>query len=303
MLGDDPLAVLRLGDVRRDGRGAELLCRRLDPLGPARDEGQLEAFVPQHSRDREPDARRAAGDECSPGHWAYSKRRGDRSGRTDEPHRRRRVRGEVLGRAARGSAQGLRPGGGGGSARRPRSGGRRGRLPARCRAGARLHGRLLSPARRRPRPLRPHRGDERAQRRLRDGRHAAARALDRGLSRGAADRSPCCGLRRSGRAGARGRRDPRRRSHDPRCRAKVRPRRRRHCPSGRRVGQERGSAGGRRLPHEAARDGSRTRREGRPRRGGALDDDAERRRGGGAAAVHAPRGDRRDRLRALRTRA
>ena len=66
VLGDDPRAVLRLGDVRGDGRGAELGRRRLDLLGPARDERQLEALVAQHPRDREPDARRAAGDECSP---------------------------------------------------------------------------------------------------------------------------------------------------------------------------------------------------------------------------------------------
>src|SRR4029077_14981137 len=84
---------------------------RLDLLGPPRDERQLEALVAKHPRDCETDARRAAGDECSPGHWAYSKRRG--SGGTDETHCRRRLRGEVLGSAARGAAEGLRPGGGG----------------------------------------------------------------------------------------------------------------------------------------------------------------------------------------------
>ena len=56
---------------------------------------------------------------------------------------------------------------------------RRRRLQARRRARARLHARLLPAARRRPGALRPDRGDERAQRRLRDGRLAAARALDR----------------------------------------------------------------------------------------------------------------------------
>ena len=101
----------------------------------------------------------------------------------DEPHRRRRLRGEVLRGSARGAAEGLRPGGGRGPPRRPRPGGRRCRLPPRRRARARLHGRLLPAARRRPGPLRPDRCDERAQRRLRHGRHAAPRALDRGLSR------------------------------------------------------------------------------------------------------------------------
>ena len=74
MLGDDPLALLRLGDVGRNRRGAELGGRRLDALGPTRDERQLEAFVPQHPGDGEPDARRAAGDECRFWHCAYSKR-------------------------------------------------------------------------------------------------------------------------------------------------------------------------------------------------------------------------------------
>ena len=264
MLGDDALALLRLGDVGRDRRGAELGGRRLDALGPARDERQLEAFVPQHPGDGEPDARRAAGDECGFWHCAYSKRRG--SNGPHEPHRRRRLRGEVLGVAARGAAEGLRPRGGGGPPRRPRSGGRRGGLPARRRARARLHGRLLPAARRRPGALRTDRGDERAQRRLRHGRHAAARALGRGLPGGARDGARRGGLRGRGRAGARGRRDPRRRAHDPRHRAEVRARGRRHRPSRRRLDQERRPPGRRGLPDEAARHGARARAEGRPRR-------------------------------------
>ena len=46
---------------------------------------------------------------------------------------------------------------------------------------------FFPPARRRPRRLRRDRRDERAERRLRDGRHAAPRALDRGVPGGAAD--------------------------------------------------------------------------------------------------------------------
>ena len=51
-----------------------------------------------------------------------------------------------------------------------------------------LHARLLPADRRRPGRLRVDRGDERAERRLRDGRDAAARALDRRVPRGAPDR-------------------------------------------------------------------------------------------------------------------
>ena len=64
---------------------------------------------------------------------------------------------------------------------------RRGGLQARRRARDRLHGRLLPAARRRSGDLRPHRRDERVERRLRDGRHAAPRALDRRVPGGAAD--------------------------------------------------------------------------------------------------------------------
>ena len=47
---------------------------------------------------------------------------------------------------------------------------------------------FFPPRRRRPSGVRRDRRDERAQRRLRDGRYAAARALGRGVPRGAADR-------------------------------------------------------------------------------------------------------------------
>ena len=56
---------------------------------------------------------------------------------------------------------------------------------------------------------------------------------------GARDGARRRGVRGSGRAGARGRRDPRRRAHDPRHRAEVRARGRRHRPSRRRLDQER----------------------------------------------------------------
>ena len=84
------------------------------------------------------------------------------------------------------------------------------------------------------------------------GGYAAARALDRRLSRGA--RRPKTvdgGLRGRRPSGARGRRDPRRRPHDPGRRAEVRPGRRRHRPPGRHLA-EGGRSGGRRCSDEAA---------------------------------------------------
>ncbi len=195
-------------------------------------------------------------------------------GRVDEPHlprAERRLRREVPGGAARGAAARLRAGRGREPARRARALRRRRRLQARRRARARLHARLLPAARRRPGALRPDRGDERAQRRLRDGRLAAARALDRRLPGEPAERDARRDLRRRRRAGARGRRDPRRRPHAPRRRAEVRARGRRHRAPGRLLGEERRPAGRRALPDEAARHGDAPAR--RPRgtaaRGGA----------------------------------
>ena len=108
----------------------------------------------------------------------------------DEPREGRRVRGEVLGRAARGAARRHRPRGRRGPARRARPRRRRGRVPPRRADGARLHRRLLPARRRRSAHVRTDRRDERAQRRLRDGRQAAARALGDRVPRGAA-RSRC----------------------------------------------------------------------------------------------------------------
>ena len=108
------------------------------------------------------------------------------------------------------AARRVRPGRLGGSPRRPRPGRRRGRLPPRRRARDRLHGRLLPTRRRRPAGLRRDRRDERAQRRLRDGRRAAARALDHGVPGGASDRDARRDPRGSGRGGPGGRSDPRR---------------------------------------------------------------------------------------------
>ena len=80
-----------------------------------------------------------------------------------------------------------------------------------------------------PRTFGRDRGDERAQRRLRDGRPAAARALRDGVPGGAAGLGAGRRARRSGRGDAGGGRDPGRRAHDPRRRAEVRARRRRHA--------------------------------------------------------------------------
>ena len=107
--------------------------------------------------------------------------------------------------------------------------------------------------------------------------------------------------------GSGGRRDPRRRPHDPGRRAEVRARRRRHRPSGRGLAQVDRAPGRRALPDEAARHRARPRRrEAGPRRSGrGRSDDVHAEPGGGrpAAAVRAERGDRRDGLRAARARA
>ena len=207
------------------------------------------------------------------------------------------LRREVPGGAAREAARRLRPRRLGRAARRPRSRRRRGRVPARRRPRARLHRRLLPARRRRPAGLRRDRGDERAQRRLRDGRGAAARALDHGLPRGAADRDAGRDPRRRGRGRPRGRGDPRRRPHDPRRRAEVRPRRRRHRPPGRNLAEERRPAGRRALPDEAARHGARAPGAARGTRPGGC---ARRGRGGDAHAQ--PRRRRRAAARSRRTR-
>ena len=165
----------------------------------------------------------------------------------------RRLRGEVLGGEAGRAAARLRSGRGGEPARRSCACGRRRRVQARRRAGDHLHARLLPAGRRRPRRLRSDRCDERAQRRLRDGRHAAARALDRRVPRGASDRDARRDLRRGRRAGARGRRTARGRAHDPRRRAEVRARGRRHGAPRRNLAEERRATGRLALPDEAAR--------------------------------------------------
>ena len=161
----------------------------------------------------------------------------------DEPREGRRVRREVL--RPRGSRSCSA-----GSSRRTRHDLLVGLDPADDAAvyrlddehGARLHRRLLPAGRRRPADVRRDRGDERAQRRVRDGRAAAARALGHRLPGGAADRDARRDPRRRGRGVARGRRDPRRRPHDPRRRAEVRARRRRHRPPGRDLAEERRAA-------------------------------------------------------------
>ena len=65
VLGDDADAVLLLAHVGGDRLRAELGGGRLDLLAGARGERQLEALLAEHARDREPDARRASGDECA----------------------------------------------------------------------------------------------------------------------------------------------------------------------------------------------------------------------------------------------
>ena len=265
--------------------------RGLDLLGGAGRKRQGKSLVAEHPGDRQPDPGRAAGDERrSHGFRLFQKCQ--RSGCQDgEPGRKsqgsssplsataaprpplrrlgvfcrhdgkpyvardeRWLRRQVLRRAPRGAAARVRARRGREPARRPLARRRRRRLQARRRARARLHARLLPAARRRSRSLRADRRDERAQRRLRDGRLAAPRALDRGLPGEPAERDARRDLRRSRRAGACGRRDPRRRPHAARRRAEVRARRRRHRAPGRVLAEERRATGRCALPDEAARD-------------------------------------------------
>ena len=165
--------------------------------------------------------------------------RGDRRAHDARP--RRWLCGQVLGGAPRDAPRRARSGRCRGSARRARSRRRRCRLPTGRRARDRLHRRLLSSARRRPANVRCDRGDERAERRLRDGRRAAPRALGDRVSRGASGRGSRRGA--GGRRGAspRGGRDPRGRPHDPRRRAEVRACRRRPRASGADLAEGRGT--------------------------------------------------------------
>ncbi len=225
----------------------------------------------------------------------------------DEPRQGRRVRGEVLGRAARGAARRARPGRRGRPARRPRPGGRRGGLPTRRRHRAGVHGRFLPAGRRRPADVRTDRRDERAQRRVRDGRTAAARAVGHRVPGGAPHRDAGRGARRRRRGDPRGRRDPRRGPHDPRRRAEVRARGRRHRAPAGRVAKERRAARRRGAAHQAARHGPRppggARRPCAGRRARSRDrgdDGAESGSGRRTALVRAERRHRRHRLRAAR---
>ena len=256
-------------DVRGDRVRAELGGCRFDLGLRPRGQRQVVALVAEHARDRQADARRAAGDECArhPVHESRGirGRAANRAGarpfplprmtaasgrrlrltcelwtprlRADRPRDRRWMRGEVLARAARGTAARLRAGRGGRSARRARPGRRRGRLPPRRRARARVHHRLLSADRRRPLGLRCDRSDERAERRVRDGRPAAARAVGCRIARGAARRDGARDLRRCRAPGAGGRRGARGWPHDQGRRAEVRARRGRHGPPGRCLAQ------------------------------------------------------------------
>ena len=63
-----PVAVLLLGDVRRDGERAELLGGGLHALGIARREREREALFGKHPRDRKADPSRSSGDERATGH-------------------------------------------------------------------------------------------------------------------------------------------------------------------------------------------------------------------------------------------
>ena len=65
VLCDDADAVFFLAHVGGHGVRAELGGGRFDLRGGPGRERQLEALVAQHPRDREADARRAAGDECA----------------------------------------------------------------------------------------------------------------------------------------------------------------------------------------------------------------------------------------------
>src|SRR5919201_4192349 len=68
MRSDEPLALIRARYVRDDCVSPELGSRTLEPLRRAGRERQLEPFVAQHARDREPDTGRTAGDERRLGH-------------------------------------------------------------------------------------------------------------------------------------------------------------------------------------------------------------------------------------------
>ena len=105
-----------------------------------------------------------------------------------QPRPRRRVRGQVPGRAARGAARRSRAGRLRGPAGGARPGRRCRRVPARRRARARVHRRLLPTGRRRPPRLRCDRRHERAQRRLRHGRDPVAGPVGDRLPGGAPDR-------------------------------------------------------------------------------------------------------------------
>ena len=165
----------------------------------------------------------------------------------------RRLCREVLRRAPRDVARGRRDPCLRRSAGGARPGRRRRGVPPRRRACAGLHGRLLPAGGRRSARLRRDRRDERPERRLCHGRDAAAGAVRGGLSGGASGRGA---RRRAGgrtRGGRGGGRDPRRRPHDPRCRAEVRARRRRHRSSAGRLGEERRPRRRRGAPDQAAR--------------------------------------------------
>ncbi len=176
-------------------------------------------------------------------------RRGD--GRPHVAHSGRRLRREVLRRAARDAPRRARSRRCRGSSRRPRPRGRRRRLPARRRARDRVHGRLLPSTRRRPAHVRRHRRDERAERRLRDGWPTPARALGRSVPGGAPGRGARRRAVRRGRACSRSGRHPRRRAHDPRHGAEVRARRRRHGASAADLVEGGGTTGRRPVPHQA----------------------------------------------------
>jgi hypothetical protein len=60
---DDACAVLLVPHVGGDRRSGKVGRGLLQPFDLPRDERQVVALVPQHARDREPDARRATDDE------------------------------------------------------------------------------------------------------------------------------------------------------------------------------------------------------------------------------------------------
>ena len=219
---DDPLAVLLLRDVGGDRRARRARRRRLDLLGACAT--RASARSPPRASMRaiaspipdEPPVTRAAASAD------YLRRAGGRVGalrqcsspeatrsaaamsaqrrQADRPREARRLRGEVLGGAARGAAAGFVPAeaenllvGLAPRTTRPSTGSTTsGRSSSRSTSSRRS-----STTRR----LRPDRRDERAERRLRDGRRAAARALGRRVPRGAAERDDRGDPRRRRRAG------------------------------------------------------------------------------------------------------